>query len=62
MLSAFITGLAGPELSAGEAAVLRQARPCGVILFARNVSDPEQVRRLTDAARGRRSAPTIFSC
>jgi beta-N-acetylhexosaminidase len=50
MLSAFITGLEGPELSAREAAVLREARPCGVILFARNAVDPEQLRRLTDAA------------
>jgi beta-N-acetylhexosaminidase len=50
MLSAFIAGLAGPDLLAREAAVLRAARPCGVILFARNAVDPEQVRRLTDAA------------
>ena len=50
MLSAFITGLAGPQLSAREAAVLREARPCGVILFARNAVDPDQLRRLTDAA------------
>src|SRR2546423_12012580 len=50
MLSAFITGLSGPELSAREAAVLRATRPCGVILFARNAVDPGQVRRLTDAA------------
>ena len=50
MLSAFITGLAGPELAADEAAFLRSARPCGVILFARNAVDPVQLRRLTDAA------------
>jgi beta-N-acetylhexosaminidase len=50
MLSAFITGLEGPELTAREAAVLRQARPCGVILFARNAVDPNQLRRLTEAA------------
>ena len=50
MLSAFISGLAGPELTAREAAVLRAARPCGVILFARNAVDPDQVRRLTEAA------------
>jgi beta-N-acetylhexosaminidase len=48
---AFITGLAGPELEAAEAAVLRSARPCGIILFARNVCDPDQIRRLTNAAR-----------
>lgn len=51
MLAAFITALAGHELDAAEAAVLRAARPCGVILFARNVRDPDQVRRLTDAVR-----------
>ena len=51
MLAAFITALAGPELMPAEAAVLRAARPCGVILFARNVRDTDQVRRLTEAAR-----------
>lgn len=51
MLSAFITALAGPELTADEAAVLSRTRPCGVILFARNAVDPGQVRRLTDAVR-----------
>ena len=51
MLSAFITGLAGLELDPREAAVLGAARPCGVILFARNVADPAQVRRLSEAAR-----------
>jgi beta-N-acetylhexosaminidase len=50
MLWAFITGLAGPVLTEREQAVLRETRPCGVILFARNAIDPEQVRRLTDAA------------
>lgn len=51
MLSAFIAGLAGLELAPREAALLREARPCGVILFARNVESPGQVRRLTDAAK-----------
>jgi len=51
MLSAFITALAGLELSPREAAALRAARPCGVILFARNVADPAQVRRLSEASR-----------
>ena len=51
MLSAFIMGLAGTELAPDEAALLRQARPCGVILFARNAANPEQLRRLTDAAQ-----------
>jgi beta-N-acetylhexosaminidase len=51
MLSAFITGLAGLELTAREASVLRAVQPCGVILFARNVADPDQVRRLVEDAR-----------
>jgi beta-N-acetylhexosaminidase len=51
MLSAFIAGLDGPELAASEAALLRSSRPCGVILFARNIVAPMQLRRLTDAIR-----------
>jgi beta-N-acetylhexosaminidase len=51
MLSAFITGLEGPDLTPREAAFLREACPCGVILFARNATDPDQLRRLTDAAK-----------
>jgi beta-N-acetylhexosaminidase len=51
MLSAFIAGLAGAQLGAREAALLREVRPCGVILFARNVESPDQVRRLTGDVR-----------
>ncbi len=46
MLSAFITGLAGADLSALEARFLRDAPPCGVILFARNCQSHAQIRRL----------------
>ncbi len=48
---AFICGLSGPTLSLGEADFLAVARPAGVILFARNVENPEQVRRLIKEAR-----------
>ncbi|HJZ31240.1 MAG TPA: beta-N-acetylhexosaminidase [Hyphomicrobiaceae bacterium] len=51
MRSAFITGLAGLELTTVEAALLKAARPAGIILFQRNVADPAQVRRLIAAAR-----------
>ena len=51
MQSAFITGLAGQELAPREAALLKAARPCGIILFKRNILEPEQVRRLVEAAR-----------
>jgi beta-N-acetylhexosaminidase len=48
---AFICGLSGPDLSPAEAAFLAEARPAGLILFARNVESPDQVRRLIAAGR-----------
>ncbi len=48
---AAIIGLAGPSLSAGEAALLRAHPPAGAILFRRNVAHPAQLRALTDALR-----------
>ena len=48
---AAIIGLAGHALSAEEAALLRAQRPVGVILFARNVGAPAQLRALTAAIR-----------
>lgn len=41
-----IIGLQGPELSAAERVWLRERPPLGVILFARNIECPEQVRDL----------------
>ncbi len=51
MQTALIVGLAGPHLTSEEAAYLRRVQPVGVILFARNVETPLQVRRLIDDAR-----------
>ena len=48
---AFITGIAGPALSRPEAAFIETAQPWGVILFARNVQTPEQLRALCNALR-----------
>ncbi len=48
---AFITGLAGLTVSAGERAFLREARPWGLILFKRNVKSPEQVQELAQSFR-----------
>lgn len=48
---ALITGLATTILSDPERAFLREARPCGIILFARNLASHEQIRALVDAAR-----------
>ncbi len=46
-LKAFISGCAGASLSDDERAFFSQARPCGLILFARNCASPEQLRALT---------------
>lgn len=51
MLRAFITGLAGTELSAAEARFLHELRPCGAILFTRNCQSHAQIRRLVSDVR-----------
>lgn len=48
---AFIVGLSGPVLTASEQAFLAAQSPWGLILFARNVETPDQVRRLVEEAR-----------
>jgi len=48
---AAIIGLAGTHLGAAEAAMLRETPPLGVILFARNIGRPAQLRTLTAAIR-----------
>jgi beta-N-acetylhexosaminidase len=61
--SAVIFGCAGTELSADERAFYRAVDPLGFILFARNVADPEQLRRLTADLRdsvGRADAPVLI--
>lgn len=58
---AFITGLSGPEITADERAFLREAAPWGLILFKRNIENPDQIRRLTAEFRGiaGRDAPVL---
>ena len=46
-MHAAIVGIAGPALDPAEAALFRRRRPAGVILFARNIVDPGQLRALT---------------
>ncbi len=48
---ALIVGLAGPTVSAAERAFLRDARPWGLIVFKRNVSDPAQLTGLVQSFR-----------
>src|SRR6201995_2905476 len=51
MRSRAIYGCAGTSLSAAEKSFFREARPWGFILFARNISDSEQVQVLTAELR-----------
>lgn len=48
---AFLLGCAGPALRADERRFFAEANPLGFILFARNIEDPDQLRRLTDELR-----------
>jgi beta-N-acetylhexosaminidase len=50
-MHAAIVGLAGPALTADEAALFRRHPPAGVILFARNIQDPAQLAALVAELR-----------
>lgn len=60
---AFITGVAGTNLSAEERSFIATERPWGFILFKRNVADPAQVTALTNQLRdavGQPNAPVLI--
>jgi beta-N-acetylhexosaminidase len=60
---AMILGCAGTALAPEERAFFREADPLGFILFQRNCSDPDQLRRLVAALRatvGRDDAPVLI--
>lgn len=60
---AIITGVSGTAITADERAFLRDVRPWGLILFARNVEAPAQIRALIDDFRdiaGRGNAPVLI--
>ena len=62
-ISSAIYGCAGLELNAWERAFFAETNPLGLILFARNVADPEQVRALTETFRtivDRADAPVLI--
>ena len=46
-----IFGLAGPEITDAERQLFRDIDPVGFILFRRSITDPGQVRALTDSLR-----------
>ena len=51
MSGACILGCIGTELSQDERAFFRDVRPWGFILFARNITGADQVRRLVNELR-----------
>jgi beta-N-acetylhexosaminidase len=57
---AFICGLSGPELSLAERDFIACMRPAGIILFARNVENPGQVRLLIEAAKSAAGGPILM--
>ncbi|KZK83213.1 Beta-hexosaminidase [Pseudovibrio sp. Ad13] len=62
-LKSFISGCLGPELSAEDKAFFRDQQPFGLILFARNMETPAQIRRLCADFReavGRADAPVFI--
>ena len=61
-MRAFITGLAGPALTAEERQFLKEAEPWGLIVFSRNVRTPEALRRLIGEFRDAvgRDAPVLI--
>lgn len=62
-MQAAIYGLAGQVISEDERRFFLEADPAGYILFKRNCSDPQQLRRLTDQLRalhGRADLPILI--
>jgi beta-N-acetylhexosaminidase len=60
---ALIVGVSGTQLGAAERDFLKTADPLGFILFARNITAPDQVRALVREMRdciGRKNAPVLI--
>lgn len=63
MTKAFITGCAGPALTPQERTFFADQDPWGLILFARNCEDRDQIRALVEDFRtvvGREDAPVLI--
>src|SRR5277367_2469076 len=61
-MRAFITGVAGLALTGAERRFLQEAQPWGLIVFKRNVAEPEALRRLIGDFRAAvgRDAPVLI--
>ncbi|CAN1724905.1 Beta-hexosaminidase [Hyphomicrobium sp. 1Nfss2.1] len=60
MRTALIVGAAGTELSPDEVRFLKDARPAGFILFARNLKDHAQIRALISDVRAAIGADDVL--
>jgi beta-N-acetylhexosaminidase len=60
-MRAFITGVSGPALTDEERQFLKDAQPWGLIVFKRNIEEPEALRRLVGDFRAAvgRPAPVL---
>ncbi len=56
-----VVGVPGPELDAESAALLREVRPGGVILFKRNVESARQLEALVTAVRREAPGALLYS-
>ena len=61
-MRAVITGVSGPTLTTSERHFVQEANPWGLILFKRNVTTPDALRRLIDEFRALlgRQAPVLI--
>jgi beta-N-acetylhexosaminidase len=60
MRTALIVGVAGTKLSRDEAEFLKDVRPAGFILFARNLADHQQIRALIGDVRSAIGADDVM--
>jgi len=60
-MRAFITGVSGPALTDADREFLREAQPWGLIIFKRNVANPDALHALVDDVRSilGRQAPIL---
>jgi beta-N-acetylhexosaminidase len=56
-----LVGIPGPELDPATAAALRQVQPGGFILFTRNITSPDGLRKLLDDLRDLSAAEPIIT-
>ncbi len=59
VLTPIVMGVAGPAITDEERAAIARVCPAGIILFARNVVDPAQLRRLTGDLVGAAANPDL---